>query len=63
MAALRKREGLSQRQLAAMLDVYHSYVGRIEQGTKPSIALILKISEIFNVSTDVLMKDDLELDD
>ncbi len=59
---LRKREDISQRELATMLGVYHSYVTRIEQGTKPSIAIILKISEIFKVNTDILMKDDLELE-
>ncbi len=60
---LRKREGMSQRKLAATPGVYYSYISRIEKETKPSIAIILKISELFKVSTDVLMKDHLELED
>jgi len=60
---LREKHGMSQRQLAKEVGVYHSYITRIEKGTKPSIAIILKISEIFKVTTDVLMKDHLELDE
>jgi transcriptional regulator with XRE-family HTH domain len=47
-----------------MLDVAQSFVARIENGRqKPSVDLILKISYIFNVSADTLMKDELELED
>lgn len=60
---LRLKHSLSYRQLAEEVGVYHSYLARIEKGAKPSIETILKISEIFDVSTDVLMKDHLELEE
>lgn len=63
LRALRQREGMTLRQLADMLGVHNSYVARIEQGQKPSVELILKISHLFNISLDRLMKDELELDD
>lgn len=59
---LRKREGLTLRQLGQMLGVHNSHVARIEKGQKPSVELILKLSHIFNVSLDSLMKDELDLD-
>jgi transcriptional regulator with XRE-family HTH domain len=63
LRALRKREGLSQEQLANMLGIHRSHIGKLEQGHKtPNAAMILKISRIFNVTTDQLMKDELELD-
>lgn len=41
----------------------HSYLSEIESGRKiPTVALVLKISSIFNVSTDVLLKDNLEVE-
>jgi len=63
LRALRQREGMTLRQLSDMLGVHNSHIARIEQGQKPSVELILKISHIFNVSLDRLMKDELELDD
>ena len=63
LRALRQRGGLSQEQLAEMLNVHRSHVGKFEQGYKtPNAAMILKIARIFNVSTDQLMKDELNLD-
>jgi transcriptional regulator with XRE-family HTH domain len=59
---LRTRNGWSMADLAPKLDVTRAYIGRMERGEKiPNAAMILKISEIFDVSTDKLMKDDLEL--
>jgi transcriptional regulator with XRE-family HTH domain len=64
LRTLRKRQGLSQSEVGDMLDVAQSFVARIENGRqKPSVDLILKISYIFNVSADTLMKDELELED
>ena len=61
--ALRTRRGLSIRQLAPELGVSDSYITQIELGKKtPSARLVLKIALFFNVSTDQLMRDDLELD-
>ncbi len=58
---LRHKRGLTLRELSEMLGVHNSHVARIEQGLKPSTNLIIKISHIFDVSIDVLMKDELEL--
>ncbi len=47
-----------------MLGVHQTHVGRIERGEKtPNAAMILKISRLFNVSADVLIKDEDEIDD
>ena len=63
LRALRKRAGLSQQQLAAMLEIHRSHIGKFEQGYKtPNATMILRISRIFAVSTDLLMKDELDLD-
>ncbi len=63
LRTVRKQHGLTLIQLGDMLGVHHSHIGRIEQGYKrPSIDLVLKISRIFDVSIDQLMKDELELD-
>lgn len=60
---LRERQGLSVRKLAELLGTEHSHISRIENGTKrPSSDLILKLSYLFNVSTDQLMKDELEVE-
>ncbi len=59
---LRKREGLSLRKLGDMLGVHHTHVSQIEHGLKPSVALIIKIADIFDVCIDKLMRDELELD-
>ncbi len=59
---LRKQDGLSQAQVADRLGVNQSHVARIEKGLKPSVDLILKIADIFGVTTDQLMRDELDLD-
>lgn len=61
---LRAKRGLSLRSLAATLGLAtHSHLDRIEKGeSNPSADLILKIAEVFGVSTDQLMRDDRELD-
>ncbi len=63
LAILRKQRGLTLRQLGKMLQVDHTYVSQLEKRkTKPNGIMILKVAEIFNVSTDMLMKDELDLD-
>lgn len=60
---LRNRRGLTLRQLAGMLDVSHTFVAQMEKGRKtPNVAMVLKIAHIFEVSTDVLIKDEIELE-
>ena len=61
---LRNRQNLTLRQLADVLEVSHSYIGQMERGEKvPNVEMVLKIAQIFNVSTDALIKDEVELED
>ncbi len=63
LRTLRKQHRLSQTQLGDHLGVKQSYVGKMERGDKtPNVAMLLKIAELFNVSFDKLMNDDLRLD-
>lgn len=58
---LRKRNGWSQEQLAGQLDISRQSVSKWESGMSiPDLDKILKMSKIFNVSTDFLLKDELE---
>ncbi len=61
---LRKSKGLSQEELAEMLDVSRQAISRWElESTLPDVPNLLKISEIFGVSTDYLVHDDYESDE
>ena len=61
---LREQRGLSQRQLAAQLDIAKSHVNQLESGKrKPGTELTFKIADFFGVTVDVLVRDELELDD
>jgi len=60
---LRKQHGLTLTQLGDMLDVHNTYVSQMEKGKKiPNAAMILKMADIFGVTADQLMRDELELD-
>lgn len=61
--ALRTAHELTLQQLAAELGyATHAYISELESGKKvPTAALILKVARKFGVSTDELMKDELEL--
>jgi len=59
---LRQHSGYTARELAEQLETSHTHILQIEKGGRgPSAQLILKISLFFEVSTDQLMRDDLEL--
>jgi len=63
LSYLRHKKELTQRQLAAILEVDHSFISQLERGmSKPSVNMILKIADLFSVTTDFLMKDDLDLE-
>ena len=64
LRTLRVRHGLTLQELALELGFSsHSYISAIEFGKKlPSVTLVVKIAYLFNVSTDQLLKDDLEID-
>jgi transcriptional regulator with XRE-family HTH domain len=64
LQTLRKRRGLTLRQLGEILEVHNTYISQIEKGRKtPNAAMILKIAQFFEVTADHLMRDDLELDE
>lgn len=61
---LRRQKGLSQEQLAEMLDVSRQSVSKWEaQQTLPEPSKIILLSEIFGVSIDQLLKDDLPVEE
>ena len=63
LRALRQRKGLTVRQLGDILGVSNVHIVRIDNGQrKLSIDLVDRMSRFFNVSTDQLIKDELELD-
>lgn len=62
IAELREAKGLSQEQLAEMLGVSRQSVSKWEMGQMlPQIDKVLQLSEIFGVSTDALLREEMEL--
>lgn len=58
---LRKQNGWSQEELAAKLNISRQSVSKWEStASVPDLDKIIKLSEIFGVSTDFLLKDDME---
>ena len=58
---LRKRAGYSQEELAEKMGVTRQSVSKWESAQSiPDIEKIIKISELFGVSTDYLLKDNIE---
>ena len=63
LRTLRQHYELSYRKLAAELGVYNTHLANIEHGRRmPSVQLVVKIAEYFEVSFDELMDDNVELD-
>jgi transcriptional regulator with XRE-family HTH domain len=59
---LRERHDMTMRKLADELDLSHAYIYKLEAGQrKPNVELLLKLSELFGVSVDVLVKDEVEV--
>lgn len=60
---LRTAHELTLQQLAAELGyATHAYISELESGKKvPTTAMVLKVARKFGVTTDVLLKDELEL--
>lgn len=57
---LRKKSGLLQSEVAKKLNVSTSTIGMYEQGrSKPDDEMITKLANMFNVSTDYLLDNDL----
>lgn len=56
IAALRRRSGLSQAELAQLLQCSASAVGMYEQGRRePASDTLVRLAEVFGVSTDYLL--------
>ncbi|MCD7859653.1 MAG: helix-turn-helix domain-containing protein [Firmicutes bacterium] len=61
LLTLRTRAGLSQEELAEKLDVSRQSISKWENGSSiPGIDKILEIAKLYGVSTDYLLKDELE---
>lgn len=63
LRTLRKSRHLSMKDLASQFGyTSHSYVSEVETAKKqPTVEFILKTARFFDVSTDVLLKDELDL--
>lgn len=61
--ALRAHNGMTLAQLSKELGyTTHSYISELEAGRKiPTAIFVLKAARLFNVSTDELLKDEIEL--
>ncbi|MDO8683373.1 MAG: helix-turn-helix transcriptional regulator [Armatimonadota bacterium] len=64
MHALRVQRGLTLKELAQSLGhTSHSYISELEAGKKaPTAELVLNVALLFGVSTDVLLRDEMNLD-
>ena len=57
---LRRKNGMSQEQLAAKIGITRQSVSKWESGsTLPELAKLIAISELFDVSVDYLVKDSI----
>ena len=61
ITALRKQNGWSQEELAEKMDISRQSVSKWESGTSiPDLDKVIRLSGIFGVSTDYLLKDEIE---
>ena len=63
LRTLRRAKGMAIKELASELGyTSHGYISEIETGKKvPTVEFVLKISRLFRVPTDQLLKDELDL--
>ena len=61
---LRKRRKMTIKELALALGFpSHSYISEIETGKKtPTTEMIIKIADLFEVSVDALVRDELDIE-
>ncbi len=64
LRTLRTRRGMTLKELALQLGhSAHGYISELESGKKkPTAELVLNAARLFGVSTDQLLKDELDLD-
>lgn len=61
LSTLRNQRDLTLRQLGEILEVHHTHISQLEKNRKvPNAIMILKIAIFFDVSTDELMRDELD---
>lgn len=59
---LRIRRGLTLAELGNLLSVHNTFVSQLEKGRKvPNAEMILRVADTFDVTTDQLMRDELDL--
>jgi len=60
---LRQQRGLTLKELAQSLGyTTHAYISEIETGKKvPTAAFVLSVARLFNVTTDQLLRDEMEI--
>lgn len=59
---LRTRRGLTLTELGNLLNVHNTFVSQLEKGRKvPNAEMILRVADTFDVTTDQLMRDELDL--
>jgi transcriptional regulator with XRE-family HTH domain len=62
LRTLRLRRGYTTRELAELLGTSNSFITQVEKGkATPSTYLVLKLADLFGVTTDQLMRDELEV--
>lgn len=61
---LRTRQGMTLREVAAALGQRsHSHISQIEFGRrKPNVETVMKVAQLFNVTPDQLLLDELEIE-
>lgn len=63
LRTLRRGQKMSQQALAEVVGVTRGFIAQMELGEKiPNVAMLLKVSRYFEVSADVLIKDELDLE-
>jgi transcriptional regulator with XRE-family HTH domain len=64
LRTLRNKRGMTLKELAIELGLNaHGYISEIESGKKkPTVEFVLNVARLFDVSTDKLLKDELEVE-
>ncbi len=63
LRTLRQRRGMTLQELSQLLEVSTTHIWNIENGKKmPNVPMVIKVSDIFTVMADQLIRDELEVD-
>jgi transcriptional regulator with XRE-family HTH domain len=63
LRTLRTQRGMSLRELSSVLGyASHAHVNAVEMGKKkPTVEFVMKVAELFDVTPDQLLRDDVEI--